>query len=132
MTKIKESSTIQFNKQTVFRLCPITYAMEKIGSYWKPIILFHLISGSKRYGELKRAMPHITEKMLIQHLRQLEADSLVSRKALPVVPPQVTYSLTEDGLALKPVLQAMANWAIDTGRKSKESLFQNLNNFPDT
>ena len=69
--------------------------MEKIGGYWKPIILFHLLSGSKRYGELKRAMPHITEKMLIQHLKQLEADGLVLRVAIPVVPPHVTYSLTE-------------------------------------
>lgn len=130
MAKIKESSTIQFNKQTVHKLCPVTYVMEKIGSYWKPIILFHLLSGSKRYGELKKAIPHITEKMLIQHLKQLETDSLVLREALPVVPPHVTYSLTAAGLALRPVLYAMANWAIDDGRKKKEPVFKSLKDFP--
>ena len=130
MGKVKESSTIQLNKQTVFKLCPVTYVMEKIGSYWKPIILFHLLSGPKRYGELKKAMPHITEKMLVQHLKQLEADNLILREAMPVIPPHVTYSLTEAGLALKPVLQAMANWAIEDGRKRDEPLFLTLENFP--
>ena len=130
MTKIKERSTIQLNKQTVFKLCPVTYVMEKIGGYWKPIILFHLLSGAKRYGELKKAMPHITEKVLIQHLKQLEADDLILRKAMPVVPPHVTYSLTKAGLALRPVLYAMANWAIDDGRKNEEPLFKSLKDFP--
>lgn len=130
MTKIKENSTIQLNKQQVFKLCPVTYVMEKIGGYWKPIILFHLLSGSKRYSELKKAMPHITEKMLIQHLKQLETDKLVIRKAKPVVPPHVTYHLTEAGQALRPVLYAMANWAIDDGRKNKEPIFKSLEDFP--
>jgi DNA-binding HxlR family transcriptional regulator len=130
MNKVKETSTIQFNKQTVFKLCPVTYVMEKIGSYWKPIILFHLMSGKKRYGELKKAMPHITEKMLAQHLKQLEADELILRVALPVVPPHVTYSLTATGFALRPVLYAMANWAIEDGRKKEEPLFRTLEEFP--
>ena len=130
MTQIKEASTIQENKQTAFKECPVTYVMERIGGYWKPIILFHLLSGSKRYGELKRAMPHITEKMLIQHLKQLEADGLVLRVAIPVVPPHVTYSLTESGMALRPVLYAMANWAIEDGRKLETPLFKTLEDFP--
>ncbi|MDN5286746.1 MAG: transcriptional regulator [Mucilaginibacter sp.] len=130
MNEVKETSTIQFNKQTVFKLCPVTYVMEKIGSYWKPIILFHLLSGKKRYGELKKAMPHITEKMLAQHLKQLEADELILRVALPVIPPHVTYSLTTAGLALRPVLYAMANWAIEDGRNKEEPLFRALEEFP--
>jgi DNA-binding HxlR family transcriptional regulator len=130
MNKVKESSTIQFNKQNVFKLCPVTYVMEKIGSYWKPIILFHLLSGKKRYNELKKAMPHITEKMLAQHLRQLEADQLVSRDVLSVIPPHVTYTLTEAGIALRPVLYAMANWAIEDGRKKEEPLFRTIEEFP--
>ena len=130
MAKIKESSTIQFNKQTVFKLCPVTYVMEQIGGYWKPIILFHLLSGPKRYGELKRSIPHITEKMLIQHLKQLEMDQLVLRTAIPVVPPHVTYNLTSSGEALRPVLYAMANWAIEEGRKKEEPLFKSLEEFP--
>ncbi len=111
MTAIKKSSTIQENKQYALSLCPVTYVMEKIGGYWKPIILYHLTTGSKRYSELRKAIPAITEKMLIQHLKQLEGDHLVIRKAKPVVPPYVTYELTRAGRELQPVIDAMAAWA---------------------
>jgi DNA-binding HxlR family transcriptional regulator len=111
MAAIKQSSTIQENKAYALNQCPVTYAMEKIGSYWKPIILWHLSTGDKRYGELKRAIPAITEKMLIQHLKQLEADKLIIREAKPVVPPFVTYKLSNSGRGLKPILDAMAEWS---------------------
>jgi DNA-binding HxlR family transcriptional regulator len=130
MTQVKESSTIQENKQTAFKECPVTYVMNKIGGHWKPIILFHLLSGSKRYNELKKAIPAITEKMLIQHLKQLEADNLVARKAKPVVPPYVTYSLTTSGLALKPVLYTMAVWAIEESGKNASIFYKSLDDFP--
>ena len=113
MTMIKESSTIQENKKIAFNQCPVTYLMEKIGGYWKPIILFHLLLGSKRYNELRKAIPSITEKMLIQHLRELEADLLVSRYVKPVVPPHVEYSLTASGKTLSPILNAMAKWGLE-------------------
>lgn len=112
MAQIKESSTIQENKQTAVKECPVTYVMGKIGGYWKPIILYHLLSGSKRYSEIKKAIPAISEKVLIQHLQQLEADGLLHREAKPVVPPHVTYNLTPSGLALKPVLDTMIVWAM--------------------
>jgi DNA-binding HxlR family transcriptional regulator len=111
MTAIKESSTIQENKQYALDTCPVTYVMEKIGGYWKPIIIYHLSAGSMRYSELKRAIPAVTEKMLIQHLKQLEADNLVIREAKPVVPPFVTYRLSDSGQGLMPVIEAMASWA---------------------
>ncbi|RZK79639.1 MAG: transcriptional regulator [Pedobacter sp.] len=111
MTAVKESSTRNFNKEMVLSACPVTYVMNKIGSHWKPIIIFHLMSGPKRYSELRRAIPEITEKMLIQHLKQLQEDRLVNRKAEPVVPPVVTYSLTESGELLTPILNAMVAWA---------------------
>jgi DNA-binding HxlR family transcriptional regulator len=111
MTNIKESSTYHANREIVMQECPVTYVMNKIGGHWKPIILYHLLSGSKRYSEIKKAMPHITEKMLIQHLKQLETDRLLVREARPVVPPYVTYTLTESGLELKMVINAMAEWA---------------------
>ncbi len=111
MTAIKESSTIQENKQYALEKCPVTFVMEKIGGYWKPIILYHLSTGDKRYSELKRAIPAVTEKMLIQHLKQLEADGLVIREAKPVVPPFVTYRLSNAGNGLLPVIDAMASWA---------------------
>ncbi|TLV02731.1 winged helix-turn-helix transcriptional regulator [Dyadobacter luticola] len=111
MTKIKESSTYNANREIVLQECPVTYVMQKIGGHWKPIILYHLLSGEKRYSEIKKAMPHISEKMLIQHLKQLEADNLLIRNAKPVVPPYVTYTLTEAGKELETVISAMAAWA---------------------
>jgi DNA-binding HxlR family transcriptional regulator len=130
MTAIKESSTIQENKQIAFHQCPVTYLMEKIGGYWKPIILFHLLLGSKRYSELKKAMPAITEKMLIQHLKQLEADNLVYREAKPVVPPYVTYSLTPSGLKLNAVLYAMVAWSVEDSRINANDMYKDLGEFP--
>ncbi|TDW47862.1 HxlR family transcriptional regulator [Flavobacterium sp. 270] len=111
MTAIKESSTIQENKQYALETCPVTFVMEKIGGYWKPIILYHLSNTTLRYSELKRTIPTITEKMLIQHLKQLEADGLVIREAKPVVPPFVTYKLSNAGIGLLPIIDAMAAWA---------------------
>jgi len=123
MTKIKASSTIQENKLAAYQLCPVTYVMEKISGYWKPIILYQLLSGSKRYSELKKAIPSITEKMLIQHLKQLETDQLLIREALPVVPPHVTYTLSASGEKLQPILHAMAIWAIEDSRNKEHILF---------
>ncbi|WP_106602253.1 winged helix-turn-helix transcriptional regulator [Chitinophaga ginsengisoli] len=117
MTKVKESSTRNYNKGIAEMTCPITYVMNKIGGHWKSIILYYLISGPKRYGELKRLIPAITEKMLIQHLKQLQEDNLINRKAEDIVPPHVIYSLTPSGEELGPVLMAMADWAIKDNAK---------------
>jgi DNA-binding HxlR family transcriptional regulator len=113
MTAIKESSTIQQNKQIVQNECPVTFTLEKIGGRWKPLILYNLQNGTLRYGQLKKSIPAITEKMLIQHLRELEADNLVCRDVKPVVPPHVEYSLTPAGQTLGPVLNAMATWGLN-------------------
>ncbi|MES2134086.1 MAG: helix-turn-helix domain-containing protein [Bacteroidota bacterium] len=130
MTKIKESSTIQENKKLAFQECPITYVMEKIGGYWKPVILFNLLGGSKRFSEIKKAMPQITEKVLIQHLKQLEEDNLIIRKAKPVVPPHVTYSLSAAGKRLHPVLYSMAVWAVESSTKNSKLTHKKLEEFP--
>jgi DNA-binding HxlR family transcriptional regulator len=118
MTKVKENSTYNANRGIVLQECPVTYVMNKIGGHWKPIILYHLLEGSKRYSEIKKAMPHITEKMLIQHLKQLENDCLLVREARPVVPPYVTYTLTEAGHELESVINAMAEWAYKDMKRS--------------
>jgi len=97
--------------------CPITYVMNKIGGHWKTIILYYLMAGPKRYSELKRAIPAITEKMLAQHLKQLTADNLVTRKVEQVMPPVTIYSLTPSGEELSPVLLAMANWAMKDSKQ---------------
>lgn len=119
MTQIKESSTRNFNKEQAILACPVTYVMNKIGGYWKPVILYHLMSGPKRYSELKRAIPPITEKMLIQHLKQLQADDLVIRTAEPVVPPFVTYHLSKSGEQLTPILNSMVDWAVQESQKEE-------------
>jgi DNA-binding HxlR family transcriptional regulator len=111
MTAVKTSSTNQINKQAIAIKCPVTFTLSKIGGRWKPLIINSLLTGAKRYGELKKAIPPITEKMLIQSLKELEADKLIIRLAQPVIPPHVEYSLTDCGLELSPVLIAMKEWA---------------------
>ena len=112
MTKVKEQSTWNQNKGISELNCPITYVMNKIGGHWKTIILYYLMSGPKRFSELKRAIPAITEKMLAQHLKQLVTDNLVAKKVEQVMPPITIYSLAPSGEELAPILMAMADWAI--------------------
>jgi DNA-binding HxlR family transcriptional regulator len=114
-TVIKESSTNQFNKKAALYRCPVTITLEKIGARWKPLILYQLIGGTRRYNELRKALPQITEKMLIQHLRELEHDKLIVRTIHPVVPPHVDYKLSKTGETLTPVLNAMAEWGVKNG-----------------
>lgn len=116
MKLIKENSTNQLNKKSMIISCPVTYTLERIGGRWKVLILYNLSTGTKRYNELKKLMPQISEKMLIQQLKELEKDTLLVRKAMPVVPPHVEYSLTKTGKALSPVLNAMADWGIKNNK----------------
>jgi DNA-binding HxlR family transcriptional regulator len=131
MAAIKEASTIQENKSRSFVTCPVTFVMEKIGGYWKPIILFNLLSGPKRYSELKRSISTITEKVLIQHLKQLEEDGLLIRKSKPVMPPYVTYELSKPGKALRPVLYAMGEWAVNNSGRSSKMFARQMKDFPE-
>ena len=87
-------------------------AFQYIGGRWKLIILFHLFGGQvRRYSDLERLIPEVSQKMLAQQLRGLEADGLVSRKVYPQVPPKVEYRLTEWGQSLCPALDALLTWA---------------------
>jgi DNA-binding HxlR family transcriptional regulator len=87
-------------------------ALKLLEGRWKLVILFHLFGGKVlRYSDLERLIPNITQKMLGQQLRQMEADGIVVRKAYPQVPPKVEYSLTEWGQALCPALDAILKWA---------------------
>ncbi len=90
--------------------CPAETAISLLGSKWKLLILRELFKGMRRFGELSRNVPGISQKMLTQQLRQMEEDGLVNRKIYPEVPPRVEYSLTEIGSSLKPVLDAMHKW----------------------
>ena len=109
---IKAASEYQIPKTNNFTECPVTFTLEKIGGRWKTIIIYNLQSGTKRYSELKKMMPAITEKMLIQHLKELQADDLVHRKVISTIPAHVEYSLTEIGLELTPILNAMSHWGL--------------------
>lgn len=84
--------------------------LKVLGGKWKILILWHLKDEVKRFGELKRLMPEITEKMLISQLRELESNGIVNRNVYPDVPPKVEYSFTEYGRSLEPVLQVLCNW----------------------
>ena len=87
-------------------------ALKLLAGRWKLVILFHLFGGKVlRYSDLERLIPNITQKMLGQQLRQMEADGIVVRKAYPQVPPKVEYSLTEWGESLCPALNAILKWA---------------------
>ncbi|GAF40127.1 transcriptional regulator, HxlR family [Agrilactobacillus composti DSM 18527 = JCM 14202] len=84
--------------------------LDVIGGKWKPIILCHLGKGPLRTGELKRRIPAITQKMLTQQLRELEADNIIIRQVYNQVPPKVEYSLSNEGKTLRHLLVAMSEW----------------------
>lgn len=90
--------------------CPMVSAINVIGGKWKPIILHMLSDGTMRFGEIKKNIPPISQKMLTQQLRELEADGIVRRKVYAEVPPKVEYSLTDLGTTLKPILQGLYAW----------------------
>ncbi|TCN24189.1 winged helix-turn-helix transcriptional regulator [Mesobacillus foraminis] len=91
--------------------CEKELTLSVIGGKWKMLILWHLgKEGTKRFGELKSLMPGITQRMLVNQLRELEEDRIVERKVYPVVPPKVEYSLTEQGESLMPILDSMYEW----------------------
>jgi DNA-binding HxlR family transcriptional regulator len=91
--------------------CSVELALQVIGGKWKPIILWHLRAGDRRrFGELKRHMPNVTQKMLTQQLRELEADGLVERQVYAQIPPKVEYALTELGHSVLPVLDQLSRW----------------------
>jgi len=90
--------------------CGLEAALDVIGGKWKALILWRLYPEPKRFGELKRLVKGISEKMLIQQLKEMEADGLISRKAYPEIPPRVEYSLTPIGLSLKELLPPLCEW----------------------
>ena len=97
--------------------CALDVTMRYIGGKWKTVVLWYLKKDKKRFSELRRLIPEITEKMLSIQLKELEKDGLVSRKLFAEVPPRVEYRLTEEGKTLIPLLETMALW----GRRKGET-----------
>ena len=94
-------------------VCPAHVTLRVIGGKWKLVILWHLWEETKRFSELKRAIPGITQRMLSQQLRELERDGVLLRKVYAQVPPKVEYSMSELGETLRPVITMMRSWGAD-------------------
>ena len=106
------------NKTKDLPACPVETTLTLIGDKWKVLILRDLLTGTKRFGELKKSVGDVSQKVLTSQLRDMEDSGLVNRKVYAEVPPKVEYSLTELGQSLKPILDAMALW----GNGYKKSL----------
>jgi len=106
--------------------CAIEASIEAIGGKWKGVILYHLALGTKRFGELQKLMPAVTQTMLTRQLRELERDNIVQRVVYAEVPPKVEYSLTSFGRTLQPVLKALENWGGEYLDKLSEIRRQNM------
>ena len=97
--------------------CGIEYTLSKMGGKWKPLILWFLAkNGIKRYGEIRRFIPAVTNKMLSQQLKELANDGLVKRKDFKTIPPKVEYSITEEGMTLVPILDLMCGWGFERNK----------------
>ena len=90
--------------------CPVEAAMDVVGGKYKAQIVYELISGTKRYNEIQKALPQATPRMLSKQLKELEEDGVINRVLYPVVPPKTEYSLTEFGETLVPIVNALCKW----------------------
>ena len=99
--------------------CPVETTFKVIGGRWKVLILRELFRGVQRFGELQRALTGITQKMLTQQLRELEADGIIHRQVYPVIPPKVEYSLTPLGESLQPIIDEMHRWGLHYDKQVK-------------
>ncbi|WP_341834619.1 helix-turn-helix domain-containing protein [Chitinophaga pollutisoli] len=106
----KANSTNSINESRLSLLCGMSHALSVIGGRWKPSILFSLTEGCKRYSELRKDIPGVSERMLVAQLRELEADGLVERTVYPEVPPKVEYALTALGRSTQPMLREISAW----------------------
>ncbi len=97
-------------KNETISVYPMERTLNIIGGKWKIIIIFHLFSGKKRFNELRRLIPSITQRMLTRQLRELEYHGIVNRKIYPEIPPKVEYSMTRLGRSLEPILHFLHNW----------------------
>jgi len=110
MSEIKETSTNFANKQALADECPEVYAANLIGGQWALVICSWLLNGKLRFGELKKFLPNITERMLTLQLRKLEDNKIVTRTVYAQVPPKVEYELTEIGYELQSVIKGLEKW----------------------
>lgn len=92
--------------------CPVETTLMLISDRWKVLIIRDLLDGTKRFGELKKSVGNISQKVLTENLRSMEEDGLLMREVFPEVPPRVEYTLTQTGYSLKPILDSMVDWGM--------------------
>ena len=90
--------------------CPVEMTLQLIENKWKKLILRDLLTGTKRFGELKKSVTGITQKVITSNLRDMESSGLLTREVFPEVPPRVEYTLTDTGYSLEPILDSMYSW----------------------
>lgn len=93
-----------------FFYCPVDLTLSIIGGRWKGLVFWNLRDGAKRYGEIKKILVGINDKMLSQVLKELESNGVVNRKVYEIVPPKVEYTLTKEGKKLLPIMKQMSDW----------------------
>lgn len=101
--------------------CPVETTLMLIGDKWKVLILRDLMGGTKRFGELKKSVSGISQKVLTSNLRDMEENGLLSREVFPEVPPRVEYTLTELGKSMSPILDALAKWGTEYKQTAQKS-----------
>lgn len=102
--------------------CPVEVTLTLISNKWKILIMRDLLEGTKRFGELKKSVTNISQKVLTSNLREMEENGLLTRKIYPEVPPRVEYTLTEIGYSLAPLFDEMHKWGEDYKEKMKKAL----------
>lgn len=102
--------------------CPVEYTLGVIGGKWKGVLLYHLIDGAKRFNEMRKICPAITQRMLTLQLRELEHDGIVHREVYQQVPPKVEYSLTDFGRTLEPIILSMKQWGETYKMRSQDDM----------
>ena len=110
---------IEAKAKTELPACPVETTLTLIGDKWKVLILRDLMPGTKRFGELKKSVGNVSQKVLTAQLRAMEESGLVNRKVYAEVPPRVEYSLTELGKSLKPILDSMWAWGEEYKKSNK-------------
>lgn len=113
-------------KNNSYSDCPVTRSLQVFGGKWKPIILWEMENGTLRFGELKRRITGITQKMLTQQLRELEEEGIIWRRVYAEVPPHVEYGITDYGKTLRPILDEMAKWGVNHQPKQKIISIKNV------
>ena len=98
--------------------CPVETTLMLISDRWKVLIIRDLLDGTKRFGEIKKSVENISQKVLTANLRSMEDSGLLTRKVYPEVPPRVEYTLTKTGYSLKPILDAMVEWGTEYKKKN--------------